>query len=101
MHAVFFMCERIRIDGLKDQTIHLFEDEQTADEFVFEKMVEAGLISAYDERFVVGEVSFDNKEAAMSAARFCFESMDFFHVYEVIDHRKAATESARIPNSSL
>ena len=93
MHAVFFMCEVIRVDGLEDQTIYIFEDEQTANDFVFEKMVEAGLICVENgEIFVEGHRQpLETKEIAIEEAQGMLSSLEFFHVYKAVDHRAVIT----------
>ena len=92
MHAVFFMSETIRVDGLEDQIIHVFEDESSADEFVFVKMIEAGLISVENGKIFVDGDLFEMKEIAIQAVQIRMSGLEFFHVYKAIDHRTVTVE---------
>lgn len=91
MHAVFFMSPLERGFGMSDQTIHVFPSNRSAENFVFEKMRKAKLIEVVNGKFLVYGRTFEAKSVAIEYVQWHFEPMEFFHVYKVIDHRKAAT----------
>jgi len=87
MFGVFLMSSNIELEGLKDCSIHLFDTEDKAKEFVFNKLVEAGDIDIDDSDYVVGGERFDSRDDAVDAVQDAFDAMEFFHVYPVVDHR--------------
>ena len=91
MHAVFFMSELERDFRIKDLTIHVFENKRAAENFVFERMRKAGHIKVISGIYLVYGMTFETKVEAIEHVQAQFESMEFFHVYPAIDHRKAAT----------
>lgn len=83
----------LRIPGLNDQTIYLFDDQQTAEAFMFEKLVESGNISIDDGKLLVGNRACDTKEEAVDEVQFQLGIIEFFHVYKAIDERSRSNES--------
>lgn len=82
MYAVLFMSDTLDV-GLEDCSIHLFEDEVSATEFIFEKLVSAALISVKDGREIfVDNERFSNMDDAIEAVQDTFASTEFFHVYK-------------------
>ncbi len=88
MVGVFFMSESLSISGVPDQSIHLFDNEAEAQEFIFAKLVEVGEIEIDGNEFQVDGERFDSQDDAVDAARESFGLLEFFHAYGVVDHRK-------------
>jgi hypothetical protein len=90
MFGVFFMSEMIRVEGLKDLSIHVFDTEADAKGFIFDKLVEAGEIEVDGAEFLVDETRFGSREEAVEAVQDSFGMTEYFHCYAAFDHRKAA-----------
>ena len=90
MFAVFFMSESLRPGGVEDQTIHVFEDETAAEDFVYSKLVEAGSITEKESGscFAGGETC-QTKAEAIASVQDGFAGLEFFHIYPAHDHRTA------------
>ena len=90
MYAVFFMSQSLKLQGVEDQSIHVFETEQEADDFIFEKLVEAGQIttalSGTDVVFDVGDETYPTSYDAVDAVQAGFEGLEFFHSYPAAMH---------------
>lgn len=91
MYAVFFMSETLDIPGIEDQTIHVFDDKRSANEFIFEKLVEIRHIVLDGSGYVVDGERFDNQKEAVMAVQDTFGSIEFFHAYEAVEHRQVAS----------
>jgi hypothetical protein len=87
MVGVFFMSETLVVPGVADQSIHLFDTEADAQNFIFDKLVEAGEIEIDDSQFVFGDQRFVSREDAVDAVQGSLGMMEYFHAYEAIDHR--------------
>ena len=91
MVGVFFMADTFTVPGLTDQSIHVFDTNTEAQEFIFNKLVDAGEIEIDDSDFVVGENRFDSRDDAVEAVRDGFGMMEYFHIYDAVDHRKVTS----------
>lgn len=87
MHAVFFFSETIRVDGVEDHTIYLFDDEESAYEFVFDVFVKTGDITVNGDVFICGDSSHNSKKEVVEAAQEMLSSSEFVHAYDVVDKR--------------
>jgi len=87
MYAVFFMSDTMTIDGVEDQSIHVFDDHEAADKFIFEGLVKAGRIDVTDGLITVDGESYEHEIDAIDAAQMQFGFTEYFHSYPVVDQR--------------
>lgn len=95
--AVFFMSETCDIPGVDDQTIHIFDDDQSAREFVLRKMIEARLIHLMTHSpptYCVDGALYEDPRDAVNHVTDSFSTLEFFHVYPAFDHRTAKVTPA-------
>lgn len=92
LFGVFFMSEHMDIEGIEDQSIHIFSTLDDAEKFVVDGLVAANILKPLDGggwTFVgddFGDV-FTTKAEAIFEAQDSFYGMEFFHIYKTTDHR--------------
>lgn len=88
-HGVFFTSDKIKIDGVEDLQIVLFDSREAAEDFVFDVLVKNGLIETVDGEPLKdnGPDFFDSKSEAITYAQDSLGGLEFLHVYKVIDRR--------------
>lgn len=87
-HAVFFQSSTLHPSGVDDQTIHVFDDEAAAEEFVFGKLVEIGEIKETRDGIFVADEPCDTKAQAITFVHEGFGGLEYFHIYPAVDHRE-------------
>lgn len=88
MVGVFFFSETIDIPDVEDGSVYVFEDCESATQFIFDKLVVAGFIEKEGADIRVDGESFSTVAEAVEAVQQSFDSSEFFHVYDAFDYRE-------------
>lgn len=86
MYGVFFMSESMRLEGVKDRSIHLFATYFDAEQWVFDRFVEAGRIRIDGDGYLVDGDQFELLSDAIDRAQMTCGGLEFLHVFPVVMH---------------
>lgn len=86
--GVFYQSDSIDIAGVEDSIITLFDDDKSAVEFMFSKLVQSGYVKEDDGCYTVDDVPAEDGAAhAIELVQDGFERFDYFHAYQIDDRR--------------
>jgi len=91
MVGLFFMSQTTRfarvLAGDEDPSIHIFESEEAANEWLLEKLIAAEVVDGRGLGYWFEGLHFDTPEELLEAIRNDLEDQEFMHIYPAVDHR--------------
>lgn len=85
MHALFFMSDSLQLEGVENRSIHIFESEEAADQWLFEKLIEAEVVDLAGNLYE--GVYYETIDDLLDAVRDRHGSLEFMDVFPAVDHR--------------